>query len=221
MSRTFLDALASGEPDAPWFARMAMEFLTRGEPAKAADLCLGGLRRHSDYGTGYLVLGKCYTALGRNRDALLALRKALALVPDNTAVRKLLADRMEHEERDFQAFCALLGSEPAEDAGALTLEQFLAGGAGESSVDYLLKQLEEVRKIRPKESAAEETGAGTEQRAESAKIITVTLAEIYVSQGQLEEAIAAYRKLIALRPQEETRYAARIRELEERMGGAE
>jgi len=221
MARTYLDALGSGDPEAPWFARMAVEFLTRNEPAKAAELCLDGLRRHPDYGTGYLVLGKCYAALGRSREALLAFRKAHEVVPDNAAVRALLATQQEQERQAFEGFCLRRRDELRRDNGRLTLEQFLAGGDTESSVDYLLKQLDEVRKRRPPELPAEEEPGAAPEGPPSAKIITVTLAEIYASQGQFTEAIAAYQKLIELRPDEEARYAARIRELETHLRGTE
>jgi predicted Zn-dependent protease len=219
MAQTFLDALAEGEADAPWFARMAMEFLLRGEGAKAAELCLDGLRRHSDYATGQLVLAKCYASLGRNREAVLALRKVLTLVPDNAAVRGLLAEREAEEEKAFEAFCqkhrGAIGSE------RISLEQFFAGEDAENAVDYLLKQLDEVRRRRPQEPLAGDSSEELLEDPQSAKIITVTLAEIYASQGQVSEAIAAYRKLTELRPEEEERYAARIKELEARRRSAE
>jgi tetratricopeptide (TPR) repeat protein len=170
MARTFLDAMTEGDPDAPWFARMAME--------------------------------------------LLALRRALNVVPDNVTVRALLAEREATEQQEFEAFCARRRAELAGGPGTMSLEQFLVGEETENTVDYLLKQLEEVRRRRPQEAPPEDSSAEDSEGPQSAKIITVTLAEIYVSQGQFAEAIAAYRKLTELRPEEESRYTARIRELE-------
>jgi cytochrome c-type biogenesis protein CcmH/NrfG len=43
----------------------------------------------------------------------------------------------------------------------------------------------------------------------------VTLAEIYVQQGQFQEAIHAYRALIERHPEEEEKYTRRIAEIEE------
>lgn len=213
---TFLDAMAAGEAEAPWFARMAQEFLSRGEPSKAAQICQEGLRRHPDYGTGYLVLGKCYAALGRNREALLALRRVRDIVPDNPQVRSLVAEREAREDQEFEEFCARRRA----DLGVrepITLEEFFSGRKEESSVDYLLKQLEEVRKQRPREKVPDAEGGPGEEDPVNAKIITVTLAEIYVSQGQIAEAIKAYRKLMELRPDDAARFTERIGELEQRL----
>jgi predicted Zn-dependent protease len=217
MARTFLDAMASGEPEAPWFARVAMEFLARGEPSKAAELCQAGLRRHPDYDTGLLVLGKCFAALGRSREAVLAFRKVLRRLPDNATVRSLLAEQEAHEETEFGIFRERYRKQLNGGGAALTLEEFLAGEDTESSVDYLLKQLEEVRKVKPSVPAPVEGSDTPVDEPQSARIITVTLAEIYVTQGQITEAIAAYRKLMELRPDEQSRYAARIEELEVRL----
>jgi cytochrome c-type biogenesis protein CcmH/NrfG len=162
-------------------------------------------------------LGKCYAALGRNREALLALRKALTVVPDNATLRALLAEREANERQQFETFCARRRAELAGGAGTMSLEQFLAGEETENTVDYLLKQLEEVRRRRPQEALPEEASADDSEGPQSAKIVTVTLAEIYASQGQVAEAIAAYRKLTELRPEEEPRYTARIKELEARL----
>ena len=46
------------------------------------------------------------------------------------------------------------------------------------------------------------------------KIVTVTLAEIYASQGEYSAAIDAYRRLSQQRPAEARRYERRIGELE-------
>jgi cytochrome c-type biogenesis protein CcmH/NrfG len=217
MARTFLDAMASGEPEAPWFARVAMEFLTRGEPSKAAELCRAGLRRHPDYDTGLLVLGKCFAALGRGREAVLAFQKVLQRLPDNATVRSLLAEQEAREEKEFGIFRERCREQLKESGTALTLEEFLAGENTESTVDYLLKQLEEVRRAKPSVSPPVEGSDAPVDEPQSARIITVTLAEIYATQGQIAEAIAAYRKLMELRPAEQSHYAARIEELEVRL----
>ena len=54
-----------------------------------------------------------------------------------------------------------------------------------------------------------------EQRKTSGRIVTATLAEIYASQGEYDEAIEAYRALIQQRPGSAGRYQRRLAELEE------
>jgi tetratricopeptide (TPR) repeat protein len=54
-----------------------------------------------------------------------------------------------------------------------------------------------------------------DQGKTSGRIVTATLAEIYASQGEYDEAIEAYRALIQQRPGSAGRYRHRLEELEE------
>jgi hypothetical protein len=80
-------------------------------------------------------------------------------------------------------------------------------------VDFLLRQVEHVRKSAPAgPPAREESGRDTTRGG--GKIVTPTLAEIYASQGEYEEAMKAYRKLMTLRAAQAPQFEKRIAELE-------
>ncbi|HEX9005961.1 MAG TPA: tetratricopeptide repeat protein, partial [Bacteroidota bacterium] len=71
----------------------------------------------------------------------------------------------------------------------------------------------------PAPEASLQSGTGEASTApnagsEGARLVSATLAEIYVQQGQYAEAIRAYRALIERQPDERERYEKRIGEIE-------
>ena len=86
----FLSQKLSDNPQSPLFARLADLYLTTNQSAEALKLCEAGVQTHSSYATGYVVLGKCYSALNENSKARLAFAQALHLAPFNQLARKLL-----------------------------------------------------------------------------------------------------------------------------------
>jgi tetratricopeptide (TPR) repeat protein len=78
----------------------------------------------------------------------------------------------------------------------------------ESTVEFLLKRLQAVKQT----PGSVETAPPA---ATTSSIVTPTLAEIYASQGEYDEAVEAYRKLIVQRPDETDRYEKRIAQLDQ------
>ena len=197
----------------PDFARTAAQLLREGKAEEARVLCEAGTMRFPSYPTGNLILGKCHEALGKDLEALAEYRKALKLVPDNPALRGLVAAMEQREEDAFSAFAAQRSQSLPQSTR--TIDEYVSGvpPAKETTVDFLLKQLQSASKIvppvapRPAEDRA--PAAGPE------KFVTPTLAEIYAEQKEYAEAIAAYRRLIEQRPEDAGRFAARLEELEE------
>ena len=86
----FLSQKLSDNPQSPLFARLADLYLTKDQSAEALKLCEAGVQTYPSYATGYVVLGKCYSALNENSKARLAFSQALHLAPFNQLARKLL-----------------------------------------------------------------------------------------------------------------------------------
>jgi tetratricopeptide (TPR) repeat protein len=202
------DTIAPGP--SPWFARLGQEALERGNPAEAVRLCSGGVEHYPWYATGYLILGKALDALGRVAESVLALRRALAEAPDAEIVRQALRRAEERERNEFAAYVAERKEGP--EVGTITFEEYSAGTVipGEGSAGFLQNQALVARQEGTQSLPLPVLpGTGIEQR-----IVTVTLAEIYASQGEFTEAVEAYRALKALRPAEAGRFEERIQELE-------
>jgi tetratricopeptide (TPR) repeat protein len=202
----------------PEFARHAKEYLDGGEAQKALEICLEGAAEFPWYGTGALILGKCYDALGRTVEAMLAYRRALKSVPDNPVVQALLKDAEEREQQAFEAYAENQARLLKAKKESTTFESYVSEGEeeSESSVEFLLRQLQGAKRIVPPgpEAQATEELMPPSDTAPT-RIVTATLAEIYANQGQYREAIKAYRTLCEQRPEESHRYEKRLADLEE------
>ncbi len=202
----------------PEFAHFAKEYLESGQVQKALEICLEGTAEFPWYGTGALILGQCYDALGRTVEAMLAYRRALKAVPDSPVVQALLKSAEEREQQAFEAYAESQARMLKAKKESTTFESYVSEGGeeSESSMEFLVRQLQGARRIVP---PGPEAQAGEEQspppEAPTTRIVTATLAEIYANQGQYREAIKAYRILCEQRPEEAHRYEKRLADLEE------
>jgi tetratricopeptide (TPR) repeat protein len=83
-------------------------------------------------------------------------------------------------------------------------------------VEDIIQKLESApRRMPVAETPAPVLEAPREAPASPSRFVTATLAEIYASQGEYDEAIEAYRALAAQRPGSAERYQKRLEELED------
>jgi tetratricopeptide (TPR) repeat protein len=165
-------------------------FLALGKADQAHALCREGVARYPDYATGHLVLGKTYEAMGRYLDALMEYEAVLRVVPDSQVARDRLQDIERREGDAFAQYAKKQQRILGDTKGGPSLEQYLAD--------------------RPASLFTRTRSGG--QKAQ--RFVTQTLAEIYASQGEYDEAIEAYRRLCEQRPANAVRYGERIEELE-------
>ena len=82
-------------------------------------------------------------------------------------------------------------------------------------MEQIIEQLESAPRRIPVPDAPPSQEGPREGPVAHARFVTATLAEIYASQGEYDEAIEAYRTLAAQRPGSAERYQKRLAELEE------
>jgi tetratricopeptide (TPR) repeat protein len=197
------------------FAREAAMLLMRGEAPSALQICRQGVGAHPAYLTGVFMLGRCYEALGQYAEAAVEFRRVAAKVPGSGVVQRMLR-RIEGAEReDYEAFVARREQTLPVERDTQSFEAYAAAHepAAESAVEFLLRQVEQVRRTAPVEPPVREASEREMPRG-TGKIVTPTLAEIYASQGEYEEAMKAYRKLMTLRAADAPRFEKRLAELE-------
>jgi tetratricopeptide (TPR) repeat protein len=156
-----------------------------------------------------LILGRCYEDLGRTAEAVLEFRKGLAIHPDAEIFHEALSRAERREREEFEMFAEQQSQAAGKTVGTLTFEQYVGGKAseGESTVDFLRQQAARRGEDVDRERSLQEP-------APPARIVTETLAEIYASQGEYQEAIGAFKLLIERRPNESGRFLERIQKLE-------
>jgi tetratricopeptide (TPR) repeat protein len=213
-----MEAKVAANPASPLFARVASSYLQQGKALEAMELCNQGLKAHPHYAAGHLILGKCYEAVGRSIEALLEYRRALKILPDNPSLQRLMHDIEQREKESFAAFAEERAKQLHARKDTLTVDEYIADESGEkeSTVEFLLKRLQATKQASSVAGREGERG-GVEKRPEipAGSIVTPTLAEIYASQGEYDEAVEAYRVLIGQRPDEVERYEKRIAQLEQ------
>jgi tetratricopeptide (TPR) repeat protein len=228
----------------PRFARTAADLLDKGEVKEALSLCLAGTQVFPRYATGHLVLGRCYDALGRSEEAMLEYRHAGEAFPDNPVIVGLYEAAKKKETAGYEEFAQAQAQTLEGWKDRLTFDEFLASKEEapaqettqaeeeapveipsssteqppveeppSSEVDQILQKLEEApRRIAP--SSDQPTPPPAPPPDAGTRFVTATLAEIYASQGEFNEAIDAYRKLAEQRPGSATRYLQRLAEIE-------
>jgi tetratricopeptide (TPR) repeat protein len=201
----------------PWFARVAADLLESGNIKEALRICVEGTRVFPRYTTGRLMLGKCYEALGSHVEAMLEYTRVLEVFPDNPLVRELLDRAEQREEQGFDAFAAEWQARLQGRKDRLTFEEYVGtpSAGGNQSMEQIIQQLEGAPRRIPVQDAPPAAEGAHDIPASPARFVTATLAEIYASQGEYDEAIEAYRTLAAQRPGSAERYQKRLAELEE------
>jgi tetratricopeptide (TPR) repeat protein len=200
----------------PRFAQRASELLASGDVSGALDLAFAGAEKFPWYATGQYILGTCYEEAGQILDALAVFRRAHQFLPDSPVIANAI------ERLESQRETGIDNLEPRIGEGDTVVPDEsldIAPGDEEksSALDDLEAQLRNARKIVPDQSFQDQQqpGTGDDEDADSSRMVSRTLAEIYVQQEQYGEAIRAYRALIEENPDEEEVFSKRIEEIEE------
>ena len=210
-----LESICRKNPTSILFARLADEMLRSGNVDRATEICRKGLRYRPFYPTGHLVLGRCHLAAERLGEARQALYDTLALDPDNPAAYWLLGRierRMGLEEQALQRFrCAGVvdplsrmlvteigavaqpENERASESRSGDEPERLAADdtTGTNEVQAEREGLSQLlRDLLVQGDSDNKTAAITDSDSDNAPIATSTLAELYVTQGLIQEAVA-------------------------------
>jgi tetratricopeptide (TPR) repeat protein len=218
----------------PRFARAAADLLQKGSVQEALELCLAGTELFPRYATGHLILGRVYDALGRTAEAMMEYRNVGESFPDNPVLVGLYQAAKQTEDEAYADFARVQSAALQGRFTQRTFDEYLSsseeeaqpssepappreaapdGGAGATDVDTILQKLEEApRRITP--TLDPPVPAPTGGADPNGRFITATLAEIYASQGEFDEAIQAYRTLAEQRPGSASRYLQRLAEIE-------
>ena len=215
-----LQKICDQNPTSILFARLADGLLQQGEVARAIEVCRRGLRYRPSYTAGHVVMGKCYQAAGHYEEARLAFQRVLQLDAGHLAARWYMGKIALQLGRDdlalkyfeqahvrdpfspelIEQIRKLKGEEVEEeqdngpdsgDHGVVSESEAFAQALLEKDVEDDLDVLVMSLKREPKSGG------------EAPVIATTTLAELYASQGLIQEAIAIFEQVIAREPDNE------------------
>jgi len=163
------------------------------------------LNAHPDHVGLRMLLAEAYMENGLGARACEEMEKAVLRLDDMADAYRRLADMYLLQGRESEAARCLsvyLAHREEDDEAREALTRILPESPEEPSPEG-----------PPPEEAAEELEEEAEQEGAVSEIATPTLAELYVSQGQIEAAVETYQKILEKDPADEAS-KNRLRELE-------
>ena len=180
----------------PLFVRVANSEIEKNNTDRAVEILMDGLTIYPDYPTAHILLGKAFMLLGKYKEALDSFRKGSELVSSHKVydyymqeVETLKKQRSLFESSHKPAF---LEGEETQTGNKISLEQEL------SSFDSMTDKKTESTSSRP---------------VSGDSIVSETLANIYITQGELREALSIFERLLTKNPQKKDYYLKKIEEL--------
>lgn len=200
-----LEAHLRQYPRSPLFARLALEYLSAGKTSEAIELCLRGLELYPSYSAAHLVLAKCYAGLMSFALALSSLetsKSQVSLFPLYDTLHDEWTSRLGTGPEKKPSVNAPAPVEP-DITPPVTTEIHpppVPTVPRDAQPDLSNEELQQIQ--RPPGSDSDEW-----------RIVSKTLAEIFATQEEYDEAIITYRLLIQEQPEQKDTFQARIDEL--------
>jgi tetratricopeptide (TPR) repeat protein len=192
----------------PLFARVAAYEIKDGNIFDAINILETGISIHPSYPTAYLVLALANAYAGKEEDAKNSAATGSELLgsPETldyykNKISEIIFERNTLSETTRPAFIVDDETEKPED----DFENM------EDKLDLLAERLSKA-KIIPKE-IGEPTEEITIPEVKVKKIVTDTMAEIFISQKNFKEALAIYTELLRQRPEKAGIYLQKISDL--------
>ncbi len=195
----------------PLFARIASWELDNNNLESAIEILENGLREYPDYPTPYFILGKIYTGLGEFSKALKCYKKGSEFLSSKETYHFYLREleSLKNLKTPLELRTVKFPDETKEKPNSDKSSKF------EDSLDELAEKISRakipvVEEKKSKQYVPNENSSGT-------MIISETLAKIYIAQGEIQEAIEVYNKLIKKDPSRHEYFSQKISELKSKL----
>jgi tetratricopeptide (TPR) repeat protein len=192
------------DPASYCFAPLAELYRKMGNLDDAITTAKQGCELHPDYVGGFMALGRAYFEKGMKAESRAAIERVVDITPDNLLALKLLS-RLYLEQGETPAadkVLRLILSQNPEDHESQALLDSLITDEVELEEGEIIEELTDEDLIDDEEFVFSpgETGssAGNDDVVTEKKnpISTSTLAELYVSQGFMTNALTIYREML-------------------------
>ncbi len=194
----------------PLFARVAFSEIEKGNYLEAIRILDEGVKLHANYPTAFLILSLAKAYEGKDEEALNMAKLGADIIESpktyeiySQKISAIIAERTSLSDALRPAF----HNEPSEEQIIVPEEK---EERWEDKLDMLAKQLSKA-KIIPKDDF--ETSSESLPKFEGKKIVSETLADIYFSQRNFDEAIKMYEELINIKPEKAEEYLQKIGEM--------
>jgi tetratricopeptide (TPR) repeat protein len=194
-------------PEGRYFVPLANAYRKLGQIEAAESLLREGLRRHPEYLSAHIVLGRCLADRAALDEAAGEFRYVLSLDPQNLiALRSLgeLAISQGHPDEAGRWYRELLTADPMNDEARRALDSLQTASAVEASPPAPAEEPEGYGGFVDVDGPVSREGDSLpllegEDEGEDPELVTETIAELYARQGLFGRAAEVYRELIRLR----------------------
>lgn len=201
----------------PVFARIANWELENNNFETAIEIIEEGLRENPDYPTPYFILGKVYSKMGNYSNAVKCYKKGSALIHSKDSYQFYLHELESLKNLKTSSEFHTMHI-PGERKGTKLSEETTANL--EDNLDELAEKISRAKiqavnkeEKDPKQYEFNEFSLSEE----NSMIVSETLAKIYLSQGEIKEAISVYEKLKKKEPAREDYFSQKISELKSKL----
>lgn len=219
------------DKSSPLFVRQANTEIENNNVERAIEILVDGIKLYPDYPTAYILYSRALSLVGEYGKALNQVKIASELLHSKRTYEHYLQE-IESMKKRSSLFATSRGSafipelnqfakETEPDLFEKKHEVNLSEKDEQTNVDIedrLDELADEISSARISETPVEDNNDDDldEEAGYSGSIISETLAKIYASQGEYEEAIKVYEKLMLKTPAKKEDYLERIRELNSR-----
>lgn len=206
--------------NSPLFVRIAYNQIEANNPDKAIEILDEGLKNYPEYPVAYFLLGRAYTIKGLYSQALKYVKRASELIHSSKTydyyLREIEAIKKQRSFFKISRWEDDLKEEPLPDSSIKEIEETLKSMPPiTESIKKLNEELIEAKETIQK--AKESADVSAKNFPENNLIVSETLAKIYINQGEYQEAIAVYEKLMNKNPDKKDYYEIKIEEIKIRM----
>ena len=200
----------------PLFLRTADYYLQSNDLHSALSILEKGLKTFPDHPLAFVLMGKVHVKLGELELAKFFFKKSGDLLKSN---QTFIYYKNEFKLTDKQTspFDSSRGSVFINSTSEDLLKELLLPAKTDSIEDRLSQIAEELinKRIERTEDLSFEEKNQKEYSPDKSKLATETFANIYLSQGQKNEAIKIYELLLQRNPQKKDYYLEKIRVIRE------
>ncbi|MBT8377858.1 MAG: tetratricopeptide repeat protein [Ignavibacteria bacterium] len=212
-----INFISSFKKDSPLFLRTAQNFILQNDYQSAIVALKKGLNKFPGHPVAHILLGRAFL-LSRNYELADTNFKIAADLINSEKTYEYYSNEFRNINRftlsreNFSKNKSSLDKLEKSTANENRKEQFEEAKAVEERLEQLATVLSTARIDRVKEDGAQNSDT-LYRIPERSKIISETLAKIYVSQGERSEAIKVYEQLIKMNPLKESYYLQKIKEI--------
>lgn len=215
------------DKSSPLFVRQANTEIDNNNVERAIEILTGGIKLYPEYPTAFIMLGKSYALIGDYSKALHHIKTGTELIHSKKSYNHYLKE-VENIKKQRSLFSESKGNvfitdnDIFEERTHPDLFQEESKTVASLKSDFVPDRIEKNEKHFP--SKSDEVNVESKSYSpvlsgidEGSTIVSETLAKIYAAQGEYEEAISVYEKLILKSPAKKEFYIKIINELKAKL----